>query len=85
MYYRRMNELGQVVLRSYTWNLSAIHCYERGCICEGCDINELYFKPEYQICSMKPNVLELVRVLGIPEKSKRQDIIGFNVNDVLWA
>lgn len=48
------------------WNKTAIECYERGCICEGCPINELYFKNKYYRCQMKSAVIELVRILGLP-------------------
>lgn len=47
------------------WTLSAIECYQRGCICFNCPIKELV---KSQKCQMKASVIELVRVLGKPNK-----------------
>lgn len=48
------------------WTPSAIECYERGCVCRDCPIKEFI---KSQKCQMKSSVIELVRVLGIPNKT----------------
>lgn len=45
------------------WTPLAIECYERGCVCENC----FYKNILNNNCQMKATVLELVRILGIPQ------------------
>ena len=52
------------------WTKTAITCYLRGCICEGCPVKavmDTLSSPLSRICKMKHSVLESVRVLGKPE------------------
>ena len=48
------------------WTIQAKKCYERGCVCTGCEVYEVLGRN----CRMKASVLELVRVLGKPPKEK---------------
>lgn len=48
------------------WTQTAIDCYKRGCMCEGC-FYKSFFKDSSQNCQMKSSVIELVRVLGKPD------------------
>lgn len=48
------------------WTDTAIDCYNRGCKCEGCVLNEIVETR----CHMKQAVLELVRKFGAPKKAK---------------
>lgn len=57
------------------WTLSAIDCYKRGCICEGCFIYEKYSKPGKWNCYMKSAVIELVRKFGKPENVEKDWIL----------
>lgn len=60
--YYKSRDMGRTVaVRSWT-NL-AINCYKRGCTCNGCIYSEVL---ESCKCHMKATVLELVRVLGVP-------------------
>lgn len=60
------NDIGHVgSLRG--WNIDAVNCYKRGCICEGCPIKKLV-KSLYK-CQMKASVLELVKLYGIPKRN----------------
>lgn len=47
------------------WTPSAVECYQRGCICSNCPIQEFI---KSQKCQMKAAVLELVKIHGIPTK-----------------
>lgn len=49
------------------WSVSAVECYERGCVCENCRIFPEYLHKQ---CRMKLVVRELVRVLGAPKKQE---------------
>lgn len=49
------------------WTDLAKACYKRGCVCNGCPINEQYFKNSKKKCQMKNAVLESVRLFGAPE------------------
>ena len=49
------------------WTESAIDCYKRGCVCEGCPIYEQYFKGSKRRCQMKAAVIESVRLFGAPK------------------
>lgn len=49
------------------WNKSAIDCYNRHCVCEGCEYLE-YFRNGDSECKMKSAVLALVRIIGTPEE-----------------
>lgn len=48
------------------WTPTAIYCYERKCVCNGCLIAKML---ESQKCYMKASVLELVKELDTPEKN----------------
>ena len=48
------------------WIPSAVECYQRGCICSNCPIQEFI---KSQKCQMKATVIELVKVLGKPNKT----------------
>ena len=61
----RSRDLGRVA-SVRRWTKTAIDCYQRGCVCESCYYND-FFKDSPQRCQMKATVLELVRVLGIPQ------------------
>lgn len=54
------------------WTSTAIECYKRGCVCNGCFYHE-FFKGSNQRCQMKSTVLELVRVLGTPNNVDAPD------------
>lgn len=70
----RSRDLGRVA-SVRRWTRAAIDCYQRGCICEGCYYSE-FFKDSPQKCQMKATVLELVRVLGVPQNAeKKQEVI----------
>lgn len=57
------NELGHVgPIRQ--WTKDTIFCYERGCICSNCPIQQIL----YSKCRLKPTVLALVTKFGKPEK-----------------
>lgn len=72
LYNIRKKELEEMIKNlSYTnslcrWTPSAIECYNRGCICSGCPMKDLI---KSQKCQMKTSVLELVRKLGVPNKT----------------
>lgn len=57
------NELGTTVAQR-RWTDLALHCYMRGCGCNGCLYSGVL---ESGKCQMKATVLELVRTKGIPE------------------
>lgn len=65
----------------YRWTQDAVECYKRGCNCNGCFFenyftNSDYRYPKYkQKCRMKYSVLELVRIIGIPEDISGKTII----------
>ncbi|MEI8128002.1 MAG: hypothetical protein WCG95_00160 [bacterium] len=44
------------------WTQSAIECYQIGCICSNCSMNEIIGDR----CRMKGAVIELVKTIGIP-------------------
>ena len=52
------------------WTQTAKECYLRGCVCQGCPLNEVMETP----CRMKMAVFELVRKFGAPpEKIKTNE------------
>ena len=57
------NDLG-VFAKPMGWNDLTLMCYERGCICEGCE--NVHFSSEGIKCQVKPVVLESVRIFGKP-------------------
>lgn len=61
-------------LKVRRWTVSAIECFKRGCICNGCYYDD-FFKTSYHKCKMKGSVIELVRVFGIPDDVKTKTII----------
>ena len=58
----------------YHWTTSAIQCYMRGCVCDGCFYSD-FFNGSSQKCQMKASVLELVRVLGKPDVELQQLLV----------
>lgn len=53
------------------WTKSAMDCYQRGCVCEGCFINEYFCKVSGWTCQMKAAVLASVAKFGIPAHLNR--------------
>lgn len=71
----RSRDLGRAV-SVRRWTIDALDCYKRGCICEGCFFDDFFRNGgTRQKCQMKAAVLELVRVVGVPEGLQRNDII----------
>ena len=56
------------------WTLSAIQCYLRGCVCDGCFYQD-FFTDKNQRCQMKNAILNLIRNKGLPTYLKRKSII----------
>lgn len=56
------------------WTPTAKDCYARGCVCEGCFYSD-FFESKNPICKMKAAVLELVRMIGIPEGVESKGVI----------
>lgn len=56
------------------WTNTALECYKRGCVCEGCFYTD-FFNGTSQKCQMKASVLELVRVLGKPNVELQQVLV----------
>lgn len=48
------------------WSESAIECYNRGCSCNGCPIQNIITSGK---CQMKISVLKLVKKFGAPKNS----------------
>ena len=57
------------------WTPTALECYKRGCVCEGCFYSD-FFSATAQKCQMKAAVLELVRTIGAPNVDLPQIIEG---------
>lgn len=58
------------------WTLTAIDCWQRGCVCEGCFYQQFFGEGQpYQKCQMKAAVVELVRVIGIPEGEEEKGVL----------
>ena len=57
------------------WTPTALECYKRGCVCEGCFYSD-FFSATAQKCQMKAAVLELVRTIGAPAVEMPQIIEG---------
>lgn len=67
----KKNDLGAVV-SPRRWSISAIDCYKRGCVCQGC-LYYNYFENTNQKCQMKATVLELIRLdIKIPHLTDLQ-------------
>ena len=65
---RKKNDLGLYVTPR-KWNKLLIMCYERCCVCEGCEFADGF--SEGCKCQAKASVLECVRLYGIPfERTK---------------
>ena len=60
--YRGFNDLGNFA-KPQSWNNTTKMCYERGCICRGCEYSELVLDNK---CQVKAAVLESVRLFGSP-------------------
>ncbi len=69
----RSRSLGRVA-SVRRWTKAAIDCYQRGCVCEGCYYKD-FFSGSPQRCLMKSTVLELVRVLGVPQNLEPKESI----------
>jgi len=69
----RSRDLGRVA-SVRRWTKTAIDCYQRGCVCENCYYCG-FFKDSPQRCQMKATVLELVRVLGIPQNIEPKEYL----------
>ena len=54
------------------WTIQAKECYNRGCNCQGCNMQDFKFSSKNQKCRMKCTVIELVRTIGIPEDEECQ-------------
>ena len=51
------------------WTPTAIECYKRGCVCDGCFYQNFFSKGvKTQKCQMKRTVLSLCRKYGKPTK-----------------
>ena len=59
---RGFNDLGRFA-KPQGWNPSTTMCYERGCVCRGCEYSGLDFEGK---CQVKAAVLESVRLFGSP-------------------
>lgn len=55
------------------WTRSAVECYERGCICQGC-FYKTFFTDKKQKCQMKCAVIKSVRLMGKPEGVREKTI-----------
>ena len=66
----RSRDMGRAVAVR-RWTNTALECYKRGCVCEGCFYTD-FFANSSQKCQMKSSVLELVRVLGKPDVEVQQ-------------
>ena len=63
---------------NYThWSESAIMCYERGCKCDGCPIQEIITSQ----CMMKHSVLVLVKNIGKPPRDENKIFRGMNIHE----
>jgi hypothetical protein len=69
----RSRDLGRVA-SVRRWTKAAVDCYQRGCVCQGCYYSD-FFRGSPQRCQMKATVLELVRVLGIPQNLEPKEQI----------
>ncbi len=59
------------------WTKAAVDCYERGCVCSNCYYST-FFSGSPQRCQMKATVLELVRVIGLPQNSEEKQSVLAN-------
>ena len=59
------NDMGRYH-KPYKWTNVALMCYERKCVCTGCEYE--HFSSEGIKCQVKAAVLESVKVLGLPNK-----------------
>lgn len=59
---RGFNDLGKFA-KPQGWNETTRMCYERGCVCRGCENANLSFDGK---CQVKAAVLESVRLFGSP-------------------
>lgn len=62
------NDLGYTC-SVYHWTRTAIECYERGCVCHKCPVQNILS----QKCKMKVSVLELVKKFGKPSNKTAQN------------
>lgn len=57
------------------WTIGAVRCYQRGCRCKGCFINQTYKDTLGGKCAMKLSVRKLVEKFGLPDDIKLQEIL----------
>ena len=58
------------------WSESAIMCYKRGCVCNGCFYEEFFRNSGTKVkCQMKAAVIELMRTIGKPPETNEKTII----------
>lgn len=70
------NDLGKYTAPR-RWNDLTIMCYERGCVCRGCEFSKGF--SDNSKCQVKASVLEMVRVFGVPYERKNvilSEVIG---------
>ena len=63
------------IRNNWLWTNAAIDCYERGCICSGCEF-ENFFTDKQQKCQMKFTVIELVKKFGAPRLEEKEEEYG---------
>ena len=61
------------------WSESAIDCYNRGCVCQGCPTKEILETK----CTMKKTVIDLVSKIGIPPNVPFIEGLTAQQNDIL--
>lgn len=54
----------------HCWNGTAIQCYKRGCVCEGCPIIKNLETVTIYSCQMKKAVVALVKKFGPPKEKE---------------
>lgn len=83
----KSNDMGKYPVIT-KWSESAVECYKRGCNCKGCFYEDFFSKPKYseneqkQKCQMKATVLELVKVLGVPDGVKEITVIKDEIKNI---
>ena len=61
----------------HTWTKSAVMCYERGGVCNGCYYENFFTKGTYDVqpyCKMKESIIFLVKEIGKPKNTKSKGI-----------
>lgn len=60
---------------SKCWTPTAVDCYNIGCMCSRCNLYKIYFQGNISKCRMKETVIELVRLIGAPDKNMSSDFV----------